>query len=465
MRQLWKGTLLCTAVTMLALTGCGGSSGGGSTDAPAAPAQGTESGAQTETGGVSGEKVKLVYWSNQRHDMEYVQAKIDEFNATNDKNIEVTYEVMTENYDNQLELSFQSNQSPDIYRAKSEVAPYVNKDMVIPLDEYLTDADYEKYGDTLGIQNINMINGNIYSLPQFGNTYRLIYNKDVFERAGLDPEKPPTSMEELREYARIITEELSDEGVYGFAMNLKNAYSAIYRSVDEVARLSDMFYYDFKKGEYNFEQYGKVTQAFADMYEDGSYFPGVESLDIDPLRAQFALGNIGMYMSGYWEVAVYDSQFPTEQKWAACQLPTMSGEVKGVNAMNSAGRSFVISSQTKHPAEAYEFIKFMTSDDYMIGYHEKGYGIIVVPGVAEKAKSATTYGAEFFVLSETDTIAPLAPEMAGLVIEGKTFNDAFAAVIFGEMDVNDAVTQMNDSYNSALKTAIDSGSFTPIVID
>src|SRR5690606_8446923 len=121
-----------------------------------------------------------------------------------------------------------------------------------------------------------------------------------------------------------------------------------------------------------------------------------------------------------------------EAQWAASQLPTMTEDVPGVNGMNSAGRSFVISSQTQYPEEAYEFIKFMTSDEYMIGYHESGYGIIVVPSVAAKAKPATAYGAEYFVLSEKDTIAPLAPEMAGLVIEGKTFYDAFAAAIFGE---------------------------------
>lgn len=465
MKKIVKCMLLGSVAGALALTGCSNSGNGNESSDSTVNQSGSESTDQSGSSAAAGEKVKLVYWSNQRHDMEYVQEKIEEFNATNEMNIEVSYEVMTENYDNNLELSFQSNQSPDIFRAKSEIAPYVNKDMVLPLDEYLTDADYEKYGDTLGIQNINMLNGQIYTLPQFGNTYRLIYNKDVFEQAGLDPEKPPTTMAEVREYAKTITEQLGDQGVYGFAMNLKNPYSSLYRSLDEVARLSDMFYYDFKEGQYDFGEYAKVAQVFADMYADGSFFPGVESLDIDPLRAQFALGKIGMYMSGYWEVAVYDSQFPTEQNWAASQLPTMTADVPGVNGMNSAGRSFVISSQTKYPKESYEFIKFMTSEEYMIGYHEKGYGIIVVPEVAKKAQPATTNGAEYFVLSEKDTIAPLAPESAGLVIEGKTFYDAFAAVIFGEMDVNDVVTQMDESYNKALESAIESGSFTPIVVE
>ena len=458
MRRLYVGTIGIMMAAAMALSGCGPTASTENTTGAGAQAAGTQAEAQ------DGEKIKLVYWSNQRHDMEYVQKKIDEFNSTNDMNIEVSYEAMTENYDNNLELSFQSNQAPDIFRAKSEITPYIKKDMIIPLDEYLTDEDREKYGDTLGVQNINMYDGKIYSLPQFGNTFRLIYNKDVFEKAGLDPEAPPKSMEELREYAKIITEKLSSEGVYGFAMNLKNSYSALYRSLDEVARLSDMFYYDFEEGKYNFDEYAKIAQVFADTYQDGSFFPGCESLDIDPLRAQFALGNIGMYMSGYWEVAVYDSQFPTEQNWAASVLPTYDGVVDGVNTMNSAGRSFVISSQTKHPKEAYEFMKFMTSDDYMIGYHEQGYGIIVVPSVAEKAKPATAYGAEYFTLNDTDTIAPLAPEMTGLVIEGKTFYDAFASVIFGEMSVEDAVAQMTESYNGALEEAISSGDLEPIIV-
>ncbi|MDD3251452.1 MAG: sugar ABC transporter substrate-binding protein [Lachnospiraceae bacterium] len=455
------GALLTAGVLM---TGCGAK-----TAAPAdgGSAAGTEAGAAAEAGtqaeqAASGEKIKLTYWSNQRHDMEYVQKKIDEFNATNDKNIEVSYEAMTENYDNNLELAFQSKQAPDVFRAKSEIAPYASKGMLTPIDEFLTDEDRARYGDTLGIQNINVYKGQTYTVPQFGNTFRLIYNKDVFRKAGLDPEKPPKTMAEMREYAKIITEKLSKDGVYGFAMNLKNGYSAMYRSVDEVARLSDMLYYDYKTGKFDFDRYSKVVQTFADIYNDGSFFPGVESLDIDPLRAQFALGNIGMYISGYWEVAVYDSQFPTEQDWYACQVPTMDG-VKGVNAINSAGRSFVMSSQCQHPEEAWEFIKFMTSDDYMIGYHENGYGIIVVPSVAAKAKNSSQHAAECFSLTDTDTIVPLTPELAGMVIEGQTYADAYAAVIMGQADLDETTKKIQESYSKALEDALASGSIEPIV--
>lgn len=442
-----------SALLLSVFSGCG---------APADTAGTGESAEGTSTTAQEGEKIPITFRTTQRHDLEFMEEKVAEFNATNTMNIEVTYEAMTDNYDNNLELAFQSNQAPDIFRPKSEIVPYVKKGMAIPIDEFLTDEDRERYGDTLGIQNVNVYDGQTYSIPTYGNNYRLIYNKDVFRKAGLDPEKPPKTMEELREYARIITENLKDEGIYGFAMNMKNAYSAMYRSVDEVARLSDMFYYDYETGTYDFSEYAKVVQAFADIYADGSFFPGAESLDIDPLRTQFALGNIGMYMSGYWEVAVYDSQFPTDQEWGACVLPTYDGVVDGVNTMNSAGRSYCISSQCEHPEAAWEFIKFITSDEFMSEYQEKGYGLIVVPSVAEKAGTCEVYGSEFFNLVDTDTIQPLAPEMAGLEIEGKSFYDEFGAVIMGQASADGLVEAMNEKYNTALTAAVESGSMAPI---
>lgn len=458
-RTLRRAAALTLSALLAAtsLTACGGT---GNTSSESTDNSATVESAAAESG--SDEKVSITFWTTQRHDLDFMEEKVAEFNATNTMNIEVTYEAMADNYDNNLELAFQSNQAPDIFRPKSEIVPYVKKGMAIPIDEFLTDEDRERYGDTLGIQNINVYEGKTYSIPTYGNNYRLIYNKDVFRKAGLDPEKPPQTMEELREYAKIITDKLKDQGIYGFAMNLKNAYSAMYRSVDEVARLSDMFYYDYENGTYNFDEYAKVVQCFADMYADGSFFPGAESLDIDPLRTQFALGNIGMYMSGYWEVAVYDSQFPTDQEWAACVLPTYDGVVDGVNTMNSAGRSYCISSQCEHPEAAWEFIKFITSDEFMSEYQEQGYGLIVVPSIAEKAGTCDVYGSEFFNLVETDTIQPLAPEMAGLEIEGKSFYDEFAAVILGQASMDGLAQAMTEKYNTALTAAIDSGSMAPI---
>jgi multiple sugar transport system substrate-binding protein len=47
--------------------------------------------------------------------------------------------------------------------------------------------------------------GHLYGVPLYADVSALFYNKDLFEKAGLDPNKPPTSLAELREYADKIT--------------------------------------------------------------------------------------------------------------------------------------------------------------------------------------------------------------------------------------------------------------------
>ena len=48
-------------------------------------------------------------------------------------------------------------------------------------------------------------NDRLYGVPLYADVSALFYNKDLFKKAGLDPNKPPTSLAELREYADKIT--------------------------------------------------------------------------------------------------------------------------------------------------------------------------------------------------------------------------------------------------------------------
>lgn len=47
--------------------------------------------------------------------------------------------------------------------------------------------------------------GKLYGVPLYADVSALFYNKDLFEKAGLDPNKPPTSLGQLKEYADKIS--------------------------------------------------------------------------------------------------------------------------------------------------------------------------------------------------------------------------------------------------------------------
>lgn len=63
--------------------------------------------------------------------------------------------------------------------------------------------------------------GRIYGIPAGGYTLGLMYNRKLFEAAGLDPDTPPTTWEELREYALKLSDPA--KGVAGFAACSKAA--------------------------------------------------------------------------------------------------------------------------------------------------------------------------------------------------------------------------------------------------
>ena len=56
-----------------------------------------------------------------------------------------------------------------------------------------------------GHMTVATFENRLYGVPLYADVSALFYNKDLFKQAGLDPEKPPTSLAEVRTYADKIT--------------------------------------------------------------------------------------------------------------------------------------------------------------------------------------------------------------------------------------------------------------------
>jgi multiple sugar transport system substrate-binding protein len=74
--------------------------------------------------------------------------------------------------------------------------------------------------------------GVTYGVPTNNETMALIWNADIFEKAGLDPEKAPATWDDVVEYSRIIHEKL---GISGYGMVAKqNAGNTPYRFMPQL---------------------------------------------------------------------------------------------------------------------------------------------------------------------------------------------------------------------------------------
>ena len=442
--------VLLVAVMMLSLAACGGSSAGN--DA------GASNNAAAEAPAEAGDRAVIAVWTTNRHDAEYLTPLIEEFNNTNEK-IYIDYQIYADNYAQMLDLAFSTNSAPDVFMMASTdpLEVQVNeKKQLMDLAPFMTEEDYARFGEGAFVEGINALGDGIYSFPYTASAARLFYNQDIFDKVGISG--PPTTVQEMVEYATLITEKLSSEGVYGFAGNYKSAASSVARSIDMVNVRSggNRSGFDYSTGTYDFSTYKEVLEAFKAMFATGVAFPGSESLDIDPLRTQFAAGKIGMYMSiSHGEPGVYASQFPTDQNWNCAQIPTLSGNVDGKQQLWFGGSQFAINPSTAHAQEAWEVFQFLHSDDVMAGYHSAGLGTVMIPSAVEKATPPETIAKmPNLEITSDDVQYPIMPTV---VVEGKDYYTVMVECIFGITDIDAAIEDLNTRYNAAYDKAVESG--------
>ena len=78
---------------------------------------------------------------------------------------------------------------------------YAQGDLVVPLDDTIQDkSDYVK----AALDYVTW-NGKLWAIPYRIETHGVIYNKDHFKEAGLDPDKPPKTWDELLAAAKAMT--------------------------------------------------------------------------------------------------------------------------------------------------------------------------------------------------------------------------------------------------------------------
>lgn len=467
MRLKKFGTLAAAAlVAASALAGCSGEAGTQAVGETNTVKTGKEVKKEADGG-----KIVINIWSKDRHDATYVQEKVDEFNSANSDNIQVNYQLYTDNYVQAIDMAVQSGELPDILVQQNQMFDkYVNVGQWANLYDFMDDGMKEYFKDVI-YPGYNELDGKLYFIPTSGTTCRLFYNKEIFDRVGI--KEPPKTLEEVVDYARLITSQLSGEGIYGFAENMKSASSGLQRSMCVgLERETGMERgYDFARGEYDFTPWADTLKLWKELLADDCAFPGCESLDIDPLRTQFAAGKIGMYMSySHAEPGVYQNQFPMDSdKWDCCPIPTVGGKVVGKQYFEGTG-GYVLNAKSPNLEEAFKVYKdIFATEEYLVGYYEGGYGVSILPSVIAKAKPGVDFrDKKWLLISDMDALLPKPPHNAfasGMIVEGEDMYKTCESIYYGDADIDSTLKDLTGRYNKAYQEAIKNGTGYEIRID
>lgn len=153
-----------------------------------------------------------------------VDAMVSDFNKQNPD--VVVNAVYTGNYNDTtiaLDKAKRTKKMPELFISLSAHRyDLTRKDMITSLDSFIAkDPDGKAYiNDFLeGFMLDSRLDGKVVGIPFQRSTEVVYYNKDMFRKAGLDPENPPKTWEEMTSAASALT----IGGTYGMGLALNRS--------------------------------------------------------------------------------------------------------------------------------------------------------------------------------------------------------------------------------------------------
>jgi len=294
------------------------------------------------------EEVTLTLWELSANE-QLMRGLIDEFEKENPY-IKVRLQQLTWEYGmDKFVISLAAGNAPDICELGTTwIARFASSNVLLDITGQIKDIK-----DNYFLWDSATYNERIYGVPWLAGTRVLFYNKDLFIEAGLNPNAPPQTWEELLYAANKIHN--PKEGRWGFSIYvgepespwqefLPFAWSNGSRILSE--NLKDSFFYS------------KETLEALDFYKKISAYSIMERQS--QINELFAEGKIGMQISGSWNLRLIPSINP-DLNFGVCLLPKPNADPQARSISFSGGELFVITKNSKYPKEALRLIQFLTS--------------------------------------------------------------------------------------------------------
>jgi multiple sugar transport system substrate-binding protein len=391
-----------------------------------------------KTGSTTGGKTQLSFmmWGDPAELTVWKQI-VSDFEAAN-PNITVSVDVSDwDSYWTKLKTLLAAKTPPDMFAIDAPLyLDYQSKGVLLDLQPYL-DANLGMldglYPQTL--QAYQTPQG-YFGLPRDFQTIVLFYNKTMFDKAGLAYPTADWTWDDLRAAAKKLTLDTNGDGKtdqYGFSFDMYDMEPGYSEAIWSYG--GDILNADHTKtllGEPKARQAWQLLydMTFVDKSVPDSNTSGQYGGDT------FLAGVTAMTPLGHWVVPGYAD---ANLKFDAAPMP--KGPAGRFTSVNSAG--FVIANGTKHPAEAFAFLKFVLSNAGQTRLAELGFACPVLKSIAESPvflKQKIDINQQVFL--DALQYAHIKPVFKGYDEWASAVGDGMAPVWRGEADLNKTLDEV-----------------------
>lgn len=339
---------IAAAALIVPLAACGGSGNGGTATAEGIPAKGTDDGTE------------ITLWT--RSPLER-QAKnvVEAYNKSHKNQVKLEI-IPNDDMEGKVGGASQTDSLPDILAGDVVRIPYwasegIFTDITKQIDGLDNKADLQQ-----GHIEAGTVDGAEYTLPFITDVSVMVWNKNLYKEAGLDPEQGPKSIDQFVEQAKKVAA-LNKDGVAGSYLAGQSGGALVFdlfpsvwadgESVMNKDGSEATLYNDSMKG---------VLDAYKELANTTNGLgAGSKEETGATWTAPFANGKIGvMPYPNTSTTALFDAEKDGGFEVGVAPIP---GTKEGKTSTFLGGDAMGISKDSKHVAQAWNFLYWLMQSD------------------------------------------------------------------------------------------------------
>ena len=339
---------IAAAALIVPLAACGGSGNGGTATAEGIPAKGTDDGTE------------ITLWT--RSPLER-QAKnvVEAYNKSHKNQVKLEI-IPNDDMEGKVGGASQTDSLPDILAGDVVRIPYwasegIFTDITKQIDGLDNKADLQQ-----GHIEAGTVDGAEYTLPFITDVSVMVWNKNLYKEAGLDPERGPKSIDQFVEQAKKVAA-LNKDGVAGSYLAGQSGGALVFDLFPSVwADGESVMNKDGSEATLDNDSMKGVLDAYKELANTTNGLgAGSKEETGATWTAPFANGKIGvMPYPNTSTTALFDAEKDGGFEVGVAPIP---GTKEGKTSTFLGGDAMGISKDSKHVAQAWNFLYWLMQSD------------------------------------------------------------------------------------------------------
>lgn len=307
-------------------------------------------------------RMTVTFWQNKfsNEDNAWFKKAVDDFNESQDEITVKLTVVPGDAWEQKLKAAQAAGKAPDMYTMNYSAVPMsARNEQLAPITDLIEQSAWDDL-DPRFLDAVT-VGDEQYAYPlYFEPSALLFYREDLFTAAGLDPDSPPTSWDELIGAGEKLKAADSKTVPFQIAQNAVelswSTWGAQQGTTGHLA-ISD----DWSKSEVTDPEYRKLFEFYQELYSSGII--AKQALAPYGDAAPLGQGKLAMMASGSWAISTLLADYPDMvDKLRVAPMPTVDGDPARTTS-TLGGWTIGVDARSKNVEAAAEAIGWMLAGE------------------------------------------------------------------------------------------------------